>query len=232
MLSEMHLAPQEWPCILPAILSVLNKSPSSHRAGQTLTAFTGHSRDSPLALTVLHPMANKSLPFRKAQQLAEISKFTTQIEQLHNEVSTQVSRQRRKQMETHNANTNLIQLNFHEGDYLLRTVPHLRQHKLSLSWKGPYIFYKVYANHTLRLRSMIQDVTFITHVTRAPIYRNVDHDMRQNMSAMKLTAEHNQYIPYVVRQFGHLSVEKKTCNMFVFTEWVGFEAEEGTMEPL
>jgi hypothetical protein len=90
----------------------------------------------------------------------------------------------------------------------------------------------MYANHTLRLRSMIQDVTFITHVTRARIYRNVDHDMRQEMSAMKLTAEHNQYIPYVARQFGHLSVEEKTGDMFVFTEWVGFDAEEGTMEPL
>jgi hypothetical protein len=56
--------------------------------------------------------------------------------------------------------------------------------------------------------------------------------MRQEMSAMKLTAEHNQYFPYVVRQFGHLSVEKKTGDMFVFTEWVGFDAEERTMEPL
>jgi hypothetical protein len=135
MLPEMHLAPQEWPpCILPAIQSVLNNSPSSHSAGQTpLTAFTGHARDSLLALTVLHPMANKSLPFIKAQQLAEISKFTTQIEQLYKEVSTQVSRQRRKQMEAHNDNTNLILPNFHPGDYVLRAVPQLRQHKLSLS---------------------------------------------------------------------------------------------------
>jgi hypothetical protein len=105
MLSEMHLAPQERPCILPAIQAVLNNSPSSHRAGQTpLNAFTGHARDSPLALTVLHPTANKSLSFIKAQQLAEIGKFTTQVENLHKEVSTQVSRQRRKQMEAHNAN--------------------------------------------------------------------------------------------------------------------------------
>jgi hypothetical protein len=34
MLSEMHLAPQEWPCVLPAIQAVLNNSSSSHRAGQ------------------------------------------------------------------------------------------------------------------------------------------------------------------------------------------------------
>jgi hypothetical protein len=46
------------------------------------------------------------------------------------------------------------------------------------------------------------------------------------------TAEHNQFIPYVVSQFGHVAVEKKTGDVFIFTEWVGFDAEEGTMEPL
>jgi transposase InsO family protein len=77
MLSEMHLATQEWPCVLPAIQAVLNTSPSSHRAGQTpLTAFTGHARDTPLSLAILHPIANHSLSFIKAQQLSEITKLT------------------------------------------------------------------------------------------------------------------------------------------------------------
>jgi transposase InsO family protein len=84
MLSEMHLAPQEWPCVLPAIQSVPNNSPSSHRAGQTsFTAFTGHARDTPLSLTILHPIANHSLSFIKAQQLAECTKLTNQVEKQH-----------------------------------------------------------------------------------------------------------------------------------------------------
>jgi hypothetical protein len=84
MLSEMHLTPQEWPCVLPAIQVVLNNSPSSHRAGQTpLTAFTGHARDTPLSPTTLHPIANHSLSFIKAQQLAESTKLTNQVEKLH-----------------------------------------------------------------------------------------------------------------------------------------------------
>jgi hypothetical protein len=233
MLSEMHLAPQEWPRILPAIHSVLNNSPSSHRAGQTpLTAFTGHARDSPLALTMLHPTANKSLPFIKAQQLAEITKFTTQVEQLHKEVSTQVSRQRKKQMEAHNARRYLVQRNFHPGDYVLRAVPKLRQHKLSLTWKGPYVVVNVYPNNTLRLRSLIKDVTFITHVTRTCMSRDSDHAQRQDMSAVQLTAEFNHYVPYVFKRFGHFDVDKKTGDMSVWTEWNGFDEIEGTMEPL
>jgi hypothetical protein len=72
-----------------------------------------------------------------------------------------------------------------------------------------------YANHSLRLRSLIQNVTFITHITRARLYRNVNHNLRQEMSAMKLTAEFNHHIPYVVSKFGHLAVVKKTGDMFI-----------------
>lgn len=135
-------------------------------------------------------------------------------------------------MEAHNANTHLVQPNFHPGDYVLRAVPKMRQHKLSLTWKGPYVVEQVYANHTLLVRSLVRDITFIAHVTRVRIYRNIDHEMRQDMSAMQLTAEHNNFIPYVVAQFGHLTVEKATGDMFIWTEWVGFEPAEGTMEPL
>jgi hypothetical protein len=78
-------------------------------------------------------MVTKSLPFIKAQQLAEITKFPAKVEQLHKEVSILVSRQRKKQMEAHNARTHLVQPNFHPGDYVLRDVPKLRQHKLSLT---------------------------------------------------------------------------------------------------
>jgi hypothetical protein len=133
MLSEMHLAPQEWPCVLPAIQAVLNDFPSSHRAGQTpLTAFTGHTRDTPHSLTILHPIANHSLSFIKAQQLAESIKLANQVEKIHKEVSEKVSRQRRKQMEAHNAHTHHVQPNFSPGENVLRAEPRLYQHKLTL----------------------------------------------------------------------------------------------------
>jgi hypothetical protein len=139
MLSEMHLALQEWPCVLPAIQAVLNNSLSSHWARpNALTAFTAHARDITFSLSVLHPIANHSLSFVKAQQLAESTKLTKQVEQLHNEVTDKLSRQRRKQMEAHNANTHLVQPNFSPGDYVLRAEPKRVQHELTLLWKGPY----------------------------------------------------------------------------------------------
>jgi hypothetical protein len=167
MLSEMHLAPQEWPCALPAIQAILNNSPSSHRAGHTpITAFTGHARDTPLSLLILHPIANQSLSFIKAKQLVESTKLTQQVEQLHNEGTEKVSRQRRKQMEAHTANTHLAQPNFSPGDFVLRAEPKMVQHKLTLIWKGPYQIDKVFDNHTLRANSLLHGAQYITHVTR------------------------------------------------------------------
>jgi hypothetical protein len=52
------------------------------------------------------------------------------------------------------------------------------------------------------------------------------------MSAMNLTAEHNNYFPCVVAKFCHLSAEKKTGDMFLWTERVVFDSVDGAMEPL
>jgi hypothetical protein len=133
MLSVMQLAPQEWPFVLPAVQILLNNSSSSHRAGQTpLTVFTGHARATPLSLTNLRPIANHSLSFIKAQQLAESIKLANQVEKIHKEVSEKVSRQRRKQMEAQNAYTHLVQPNFSPGDFVLKAEPRRSQHKLIL----------------------------------------------------------------------------------------------------
>jgi Integrase core domain/Integrase zinc binding domain len=230
MLSEMHLAPQEWPCVLPAIQAVLNNSPSSHRAGQTpLTAFTGHARDTPLSLTVLHPMTNQSLSFIKAQQLAESTKFALQVEQLHKEVTDKVSRQRRKQMEAHNANTHLVQPNFSPGDYVLRAEPKRVQHKLTLIWKGPYQVDKVFDNNTLRLNSLINGAQFITHVTRTRLYQDA---LLQTAEDLQAAAYFNNTVEFVVEKFGPLSIEKTTGELCVLTSWKGFDEAENTVEPI
>jgi Integrase core domain len=137
MLSDMHLAPPERPCVLHAIQAVLNNSPSSRRAGQTpFTDFNGHARDIPLSLTILYPISNRSLTFIEAQQLAESTKLTQQFEQLYKEVTGKASRQCRQQMETHNANIHLIQSSFSRDGYVLRAELKRVQHELTYV-KGP-----------------------------------------------------------------------------------------------
>jgi hypothetical protein len=226
MLSEMHLAPQEWPCVFPAIQPVLNNSPSSHRAGQTpLTAFNGHARDTPLSLTILHPNANHSLSFTKAQQLAE----SNQVEKLHKEVSEKVSRQRRKQMEAHNAHTHLVQPNFSPGDYVFRAEPKRFQHKLTLVWQGPYQVDKIFDNHTLRVNSLINGAQFITQVTRTRCYQDA---MVQAAEDLQAAANFNNAVEFVIDKFGPLSNDKMTGDICVLTSWRGFDEAENTVDPI
>jgi hypothetical protein len=200
LLSEIHLAPQEWPCVLPAIQAVLNNSTSSHRAGQTpLTALTGHARDTPRSLNILHPITNHSLSFIKAQQLAESTKLTQQVEKLHKEVTDKA--QRRKQMVAHNANTHLVQPNFSPGDYVLRAEPKRVQHKLTLIWKCPYQVDKVFDNHTLRVNSLINGAQFITHVTRTRLCQDA---LLQTVEDLQAAAHFNNIFEFIVDKYGPL----------------------------
>jgi hypothetical protein len=50
------------------------------------------TQNTPLSLTILHPIANHSLSFIKAQQLAESTKIANQVEKLHKKVSEKVPR--------------------------------------------------------------------------------------------------------------------------------------------
>jgi hypothetical protein len=226
----MHFVPQEWPCVFPAIQAVLNNSPSSHRAIQTsLTAFTGHARDKPLSLTIQHPIANHSLSFIKAQQLAESTKITNQVEKLHKEVSEKVSRQRRKQMQAHNAHTHIVQPNFTSGDYVLRAEPKRFQHELTLVWKGPYQVDRVFDNHALRVNSLINGAQFITRVTRTRFYQDA---MLQTAEDLQAAAHFNNTVEFVIDKFGPLSNDKITGEFCVLTSWCRFDKAENTVGPI
>jgi hypothetical protein len=178
-------------------------------------------------LAILHPIANHSLSFIKAQQLAESTKITQQVEQLHKEVTDKVSRQRRKQMEAHNANTQLVQPNFSPGDYVVRAEPKMVQHKLALIWKGPYQVGQVFDNHTLRVNSLINGAQFITHVTRTRLYQDA-----LTAEDLQAAAYFNNTIEFIVDKYGPLLKERTTGEPSVLTKWRGFDEEEDTEEPL
>jgi hypothetical protein len=146
-------------------------------------------------------MKNQSLSFIKAQKLAESSKLTQQVEQLHKEVKDKVSRQRRQKMETRNANTHLVQPNFFPGDYVLRAEPKRVQHKLTLIWKGPYQVDKVFDNHTLRVNSLINRSQSITRVTRTRLYQDA---LLQTAEDLQAAAHFNNTVEFVVDEFGAL----------------------------
>jgi hypothetical protein len=199
-------------CLLFRLYSIILRP---HRAGQTpLIAFTGHARDTSLSLTILHPIANHSQSFIKAQQLAESTNLTNQVEKLDKEVSEKVPRQRRKQMKAHNAHIHLVQPIFSPGDYVLRAEPRRFHHKLTLVWKGPYQVDRVFDNHTLRVNSLINGARFITHVTRTRFYQDA---MLQTAKDLQAAANFNNTVEFFIDKFGPLSNDKMTSENCVLT---------------
>jgi hypothetical protein len=185
--------------------------------------------NTPLSLTILRPIANHSLSFIEAQQLAESTKLSNQVEKLYKEVSEKVSRQLRKQMEPHNAHTHLVQPNFSPGDYVLRAEPRRFQHKLTLVWKGPYQVDKVFDNHTLRVNNLINEAQCITHVTRTRVYQDA---MLQTAEDLQAAAHLNNTVEFVIDNFGPLLNDKITGEICVLTSWCGFDEAENTVEPI
>jgi hypothetical protein len=174
-------------------------------------------------------MKNQSLSFIRAQKLAESTKLTQQVEQLHKEVTDKVSRQRRRQMEAHNANTHLVQPNFYVGDYVLRAEPNRVQHKLTLIWKGPYQVDKVFDNRTLRVNSLINGDQSITHITRTRMYQDA---LLQTAEDFQAAVHFNNTVEFVVDAFGALSKERTTGELCVLFKWRGIDEAENTEEPL
>jgi hypothetical protein len=164
-----------------------------------------------------------------AQQLAESTKLTQQVEQLHKEVTDKDSGQKRRQMEAHNANTHLVQANFYVGDYVFRAEPKRVQHKLTLIGKGPYQVDKVFDNHTLRVNSLINGAQFVTHVTRTHLYHDA---LLQTAEDLQAAAHFNNTVEFVVDAFGPLSKERTSGELCVLTKWRGFDEAEHTEEPL
>jgi hypothetical protein len=116
-------------------------------------------------------------------------------------------------MQTHNANTYLVQPNFAPGDYKLRAEPKKVQHKLSLIWKGPYQVDKVYDNNTLRVNSLISGSQFITRVTRTRFYKDA---LLQSTEDLEAVAHFNATTQFVIDKFGALSTDMTTGEIWVF----------------
>jgi hypothetical protein len=155
MLSEMHLAPQEWPCVLPAVQAVLNYSPFSHRAGEkSPTAFTGHARDPPHSLIILHPFAKHSLSFIKLNNWLKAPNLPTKSRNY-----TKKCQRRYQDSVASKFIPIMLTLILCSQISLLATMysglePRSFQHKLTLVWKGPYQVEKIFVNRTLRVNSL------------------------------------------------------------------------------
>jgi hypothetical protein len=168
-------------------------------------------------------------PSSKLNNWLKAPSLPKKVEKLQKEVSEKVSRQRRKQMEAHNAHTHLMQPNFSPGDYILRAEQRRFQHNLTLVWKGPYQVDKVFDNHTLRVNSLINGAQVITNVIRTRFYQDA---MLQTAKDLQDAAHFNNTAEFVIEKFGPVSNDKISGEICVLTSWCEFDEAENTVKPI
>lgn len=118
IISELSLAPHDWPAVLPAVATALNEAGLEclgRNADGTLRSplqvMTGIIPNRPIMRvitgTVDVPISN-TLEQARANQVINIAKLQNDMDKLHKDVSESINERRQKAIRKHNAATNII----------------------------------------------------------------------------------------------------------------------------
>lgn len=125
LLSELGRSSKCWPTVLSVVQSVLNNG-KLRKLGNVslLTSLTSQKGDSSL----LHIERGSGLDIEfisideiRAKQLIEVEKVSSALDDMHKKAHSISSQARRKRIKLHNSRTNVHQVNFEEGDFVMKS---------------------------------------------------------------------------------------------------------------
>ena len=178
LLSELRLAPSDWPTCIPMVQTVLNESTLSW-----LGRNPGGIYRCPLeVMTALKPNINvllssdceniKALSFDRAKQVILMGQLQETTDQMHKDVEILVSARRKKEIAAHNKKVNLIQPNFCVGDFVLVRKARNSGHKLAYKWQGPKRISDIVSPLVYEVTSLISDEKEKVHASRLHYYHS------------------------------------------------------------
>ena len=238
LLSELKLAPQDWPKIINMVQVVLNESPVA-RLGMNedntcrtpLQVMTGirPTRDSSLQgdLRFIH---GGDLTRNKIGTITNLDELQKAIENVHKNVSDRVSAERARQIHAHNKHTKVVTPSFTLGDFVLVKRPQEKGHKLLFKWTGPRRVSKILHPLVYEVTGLVDGKTERVHATRMQIYMSSPEDMEAS-DALLRHAEHSE-ATYEEAEKLH---ELRTIgtSKFIQVEWQGLpDVSDYTWEPL
>jgi hypothetical protein len=141
LLSENRMRAEEWVCMLPIVMLVLNSTPTIRLGGcSPIEVLTGGRPVQPLdgviggvgaVITDDGAMREISVSNRVREYMEELRGTLAQI---HKRVERSRDK-RREENERGRGNANAVHAGLEVGDFVLVAVP--RRNKLSIAWKGP-----------------------------------------------------------------------------------------------
>ena len=225
LLTELKLAPQDWPNVIPLVASILNEAPLSRLGKST----SGGTRTPLEVMTSLLPRRNVlitgvpgtstlTLDRIRAEQLVSINKLQTAVEQMHKETSNRVTTARQKQIQAHNKQTNIIQPNFSLGDFVLVRRAQDKGHKLNFRWFGPRRIVHVYSDLVYDVAKLNGSDVEQVHCARLILYRHASENSVVSKELLDL-ADRSEAQYELVEKI--IAIGEEHYGIFLQVQWLG-----------
>ena len=227
LLAEFRLGPQDWPTVVSLIQSVLNSAPLK-RLGQRED---GTQRTPLEVMTGIHPRrtifkttrytSNETVRIideARAIQILAIEDIQQTFEDMHHQVEETKSAARQAEIHKHNERTNIVQPNFHVGDYVLVRRMSKQNHKLAFRWTGPRVILRSINQVVYEVKSLKNGTTEQVHAVILLPYRD---DLRGTPASDKIIehATHTEASYDMIEEILDIGEEDRV--LWLRLKWLG-----------
>lgn len=237
LLTELKLAPQDWPTTIPLITSILSEAPLEHLGKRTTETFrtplevmTSIQPDRNVLVSGVPNPETMSIERIRAEQLVQVDALHNSIDRMHKETAERLTLALKKQIDAHNKRTNIITPFFCVGDFVLVRRAQDKGHKLNFRWQGPRRIVKVHSDLVYDVAKLNGGEIEKVHCARLLLYRNDDHNKPVSESLLELADRTEAQYELVDKIIG---IGEDHDGIFLHVQWLGLPDEiDRTWVPL
>jgi hypothetical protein len=257
MRNTVHKQFNDWPYVLPVVMSVINSTPSSRLGNHApKEVFLGLPKYNPFhVMYAPHVKDLEVLNLNNEDIQAQFTTFVKSLEQLHVRIEKDVlvaAKKRSQQNATYTSENLAVKQrrakelgkritdlkpvdlvpNFVIGDYVLVAIPEAKHpHKLQAMWRGPYQITDVHHNFLYEVTHLTSDEVSIQHVTRLKFFSNKDLDIPVSLLD-EVSSEMSPQFEYVVSKICDHGYSTDDDCYKLLIQWEGFSSLENTWESI
>ena len=220
----------DWHIYLPAVQRVLNSRRSDRLQGRSPSMVMTSAMDADGDLSVLlqdesDPVVVQGLPSVPEEMLSRMERDMTE---LHKGIQGKLSKRRHSAVQAHNQRTNIREVNFTKGDFVLIGIEdHKKVPKLSLRWKGPAKVLDLDEDeHVFHVQILGEETVRVVHASRLRHYADelvgVSEEVLEHV-------EREKTVYFDVEKIVDVLVDDEEGPKFE-VKWLGFE--ESSFEPI
>ena len=244
---------KEWPYLLPAVMSILNNTPSERLDGLApKQVYMGLPQYNPF--TVLyspHISEVKDVPLDKEEVSRKFNELRAHLDELHKRVDVSkakrqdanqkasvtynVKQRRASELGIRVADLKIADLlpQFAIGDFVMMAVPKTtKQHKLVGVWRGPYRVISTISDYIYEVEHLTTGKITSSHISRLKFYSDKELDTTIPELLNELNQEEDIFATYTVQSILKHKYDQEKMEHLLYVQWQGFSEDENTWESL